>query len=63
MNFSQDCLSCNRRVSLKYDELDGTPLFCPFCGEELGDDNHSTYEDMPGISGADDEDNWEDDDR
>lgn len=63
MNFSQDCPSCNRRVSLKYDESDGTPLFCPFCGEELGDDPLSTYEDQPGITGSDAEDNWDDDER
>lgn len=63
MNFSQDCPSCNRRVSLKYDEMDGTPLFCPFCGEELSDETQSSYEDMPGISGADDAEDWGDEDR
>lgn len=63
MNFSQDCPSCNRRVSLKYDEMDGTPTFCPFCGEELTDDTLSTYDDAPGITGADADDNWEDDER
>ena len=62
MNFSQKCPSCNRLISLKYDETDGTPIFCPFCGEELGEGD-STYEDMPGIPGADNDDNWDDEDR
>lgn len=37
MNYSHECADCNRIISLKYDEDDGTPAFCPFCGTELSD--------------------------
>jgi hypothetical protein len=60
MNFSQDCPSCNRTISLKYDEMDGTPVFCPFCAGDIGEEG--AYEDTPGIPGAEEED-WADDDR
>lgn len=63
MTFSQTCQSCNRRIALNYDEADSTPTFCPFCGEELGEDPLSDYDDAPGIRGADAEDTWDDDDR
>ncbi len=38
MIYSQECSDCNRRITLDYDEDDGTPEFCPFCGVELSDD-------------------------
>ncbi len=58
---SQTCTECNRRIRLEFDETDGTVIFCPFCGEELGDDPLSSYEDAPGIKGADADDAWVDD--
>lgn len=63
MKFSQRCGSCNRRIALTYDEGDSTPTFCPFCGEELNDDPLATYDDAPGIRGADADDAWDDEDR
>jgi rRNA maturation endonuclease Nob1 len=63
MKFSVTCQSCNRRVALTYDEMDSTPAFCPFCGEEFGEDPQSSYDDAPGITGADADDAWDDDDR
>jgi len=62
MKFSQQCQSCNRKITLIYDELDSTPTFCPFCGEEL-DDSLSEYDDATGIKGADRDDNWDTDER
>jgi predicted amidophosphoribosyltransferase len=37
MTYSQICPDCNRKIALEYDEDDGTPAFCPFCGEELSE--------------------------
>lgn len=62
MTYAATCPSCSRRIALSYDEADATPLYCPFCGEEIGDDTISDYDDAPGIKGADGEDNWDDDD-
>lgn len=61
MKYTQDCQSCGRKIVLTYDEMDGTPLFCPFCGEEQ-DDSTADYDDAPGIKGDDDSSNWDEDD-
>ena len=60
MTYSATCSSCSRRISLSYDEADSTPLFCPFCGEEIGDDTISDYDKAGEFSMGDD---WDDDDR
>lgn len=62
MKFSHTCASCNRTILLTYDETDATPEFCPFCGEPVDDNALSDYDDAPGIKGANDPDNWGDDD-
>ena len=37
MTYSQVCEECNRQIVLEFDQDDGTPAFCPFCGSELSD--------------------------
>jgi len=55
MTFTHTCQSCNRHISLSYDEADSTPEFCPFCGEDIEDDGEASYDDpgARGIAGAD----------
>jgi len=62
MKYSRECTSCGRQIRLTFDETDATCLFCPFCGEELGDDGYEEFDDAPGIRGANDPDNWNDQD-
>jgi DNA-directed RNA polymerase subunit N (RpoN/RPB10) len=57
MKFSVTCQSCNRLISLTYDEGDATPLFCPYCGEPIEDDS-GEYDKV-----NDSLDAWDDDDR
>lgn len=35
MTRSYTCNECNREFSIEYEETDSTPVFCPFCAEEL----------------------------
>lgn len=33
------CSSCGNKMKIEYDETECTPEFCPFCCEELSDDD------------------------
>lgn len=44
MTFIHDCESCNRIIKLDFDEADSSPLFCPFCGEDINEGGELTYD-------------------
>lgn len=57
MTYSATCCSCGKRINLTFDEMDATPLFCPYCSDDLGDDPLEDYD------GGTELGDWDDDDR
>lgn len=46
MTYTQTCEMCQRRMTITYDELDTTVCFCPFCGEEVTENEDSIYDEL-----------------
>lgn len=44
MTYTQTCEMCQRTMSITYNELDTTVCFCPFCGEEVTENEDSIYD-------------------
>lgn len=52
----KECSACGCSWALTYCRCQSSPLFCPFCGEELVEELNSCM-----TADADEEDAWEDD--
>jgi len=58
MKVSTTCHECNREATIEYLEEDSTLVFCPFCGEEYGDDGEVLESLSPSEWGEDQEDGF-----